>query len=141
MQLRIRFQSLLRLALSCLAVLVGRVSDAADINQCKTGDEPHVICFYSVGDWGCNGPCDGAGKYGPVTIFLPPPGYQVCKPLITRQEVKGGECSFAGGPTELQIACTAPSAATQARVREITVYSISRSAPRDQFDRYKCVKW
>ena len=139
-----RFRILLRASpavVLCSAALLSAPSIAADFAKCKTGDEPNVTCAYAVGDWGCDGPCTGNGKKGPLTIFKPPAGYQICKPLITRQDIQGGECFFAGGPSELQVVCAAPDASARARIREVTVYSISRTAAPEQFDKYKCVRW
>ena len=130
------------LALCCMAALPSSsTADAAEFSRCKSGDEPNVICSYGLGDWGCDGPCGPGGKYGPVTVFLPPAGYQVCKPLMTRRDIQGGECSFTGGPSELQLACTAQGPGTRARVQELTVYSISRSASPQQFTKYECITW
>ena len=128
-------------AILCCAALVSVQGTAAEFANCKTGDEPNVTCAYAIGNWGCDGPCTGNGNKGPLTVFKPPAGYQVCKPLITRQDVQNGECFFAGGPSELQIVCAAPNASARARVHEVTVYSISRTAAPEQFDKYKCVKW
>ena len=127
--------------LFCCAALASTSAAAADFNSCKTGDEPNVTCAYAVGDWGCDGPCTGGGKSGSATIFKPAAGYQVCKPLITRQDIQNGECFFSGGPTELRLTCGAPNASARARVREVTVYSISKNATPEQFDKYKCIKW
>lgn len=133
---------ILAAALCCAPGLTGAQGYAADFDRCSTGDEPNVICAYGVGNWGCNGPCEGGGKYGPVTIYTPPADYQVCKPLMTRRDIQGGECHFAGGPSELQLACTAPGPTTRARVQEITVYSISRKAGLEQYARkYECIRW
>lgn len=136
-----RFQRSLTAAFCCASALVITHSEAAEFDRCKSGDEPNVICFYGLGDWGCNGPCEGGGKYGPVTIYKPPTGYQVCKPLMTRRDMRGGECTFTGGPNELQLACSAPKPATHARVSEVTVYSIAQNASPQQFAKYECIKW
>ena len=136
-----RFQAALTAALCCASALMSTRLEAAEFARCKSGDEPDVICSYGLGEWGCNGPCEGGGKYGPVTIYKPPGGYQVCKPLMTRRDVRGGECTFTGGPNELQLACSAPNAATHARVSEVTVYSIASNASPKQFAKYECIKW
>ena len=125
----------------CGTALMSTPVAAAEFDSCKSGDEPGVICAYGLGDWGCNGPCEGGGKYGPMTIYKPPTGYQVCKALMTRRDIKGGECTFTGGPNELQLACSAPKPATHARVNEVTVYSIANNANPARFTKYECIKW
>ena len=113
-------------------------SGAAGFEKCRTGDEPNVICSHGLGEWGCNGPC----KPGPAAVFTSPSGYQVCKPLMTRRDIKGGECSFfMDRPTELQVLCSAPNAGTHARVHEVTIYSVAAKAPKALFDKYECEKW
>ena len=138
MRFQVRFQVSLAIAFCCTFALMSAHSDAAEYEKCRSGDEPNVTCSYGLGAWGCNGPCTPAT----VAIFTAPSGYQVCKPLITRRDIKGGQCYFFQSmPTELQLHCSAPSAETHARVHEVTIYSIAANAPNALFDKYRCEKW
>ena len=130
-------QRSLAIAFSCVSALMSAHVGAAEFERCKSGDEPGVVCAFGLGNWGCNGPC----KPGPVSVFTPPSGYQVCKPLITRRDIKGGECYFTGAATQLQLSCSAPNQGTHALVHELTVYSIAANAPKALFDKYECEKW
>jgi hypothetical protein len=137
MERAMRFQRYLAVVFCCASALISAHSGAAEFERCKSGDEPNVICSNGLGNWGCNGPC----KAGPVAIFTPPSGYQVCKPLITRRDIKGGECYFTGEATQLQLSCSAPNAGTLARVHEVTIYSVAGNASKALFDKYECEKW
>ena len=132
------FRAALAIAFGCTFALLSAQSSAAEYEKCKSGDEPNVTCQFGLGAWGCDGPC----KPATVAIFTAPSGYQVCKPLITRRDIKGGECYFFQSmPTELQLHCSAPSAETHARVHEVTIYSVAANAPKPLWDKYECVKW
>ena len=138
MRFQARFQVFIALAFGCTFALMSAQGDAAEYNKCRSGDEPNVTCQYGLGDWGCDGPC----KPATVAIFTAPSGYQVCKPLITRRDIKGGECYFFQSvPTELQLLCGAPTAGAVARVHEVTIYSVAANAPSALRAKYECEKW
>lgn len=132
-----RSQVALAIAFCCASAVTSAQAGEADFARCSSGDEPHVTCFNGIGNWGCTGPCGGR----PVTVFVAPSGYHVCKALMTRRDIRGGECFFTGGPSELQMVCTAPDASAHARVQEITVYLVSANAPSLQNDKYNCIRW